>query len=156
AYDLYLRGLAAVHSWTMEGNAEALALFRRAVALDANFAAVYGMAARCYSQRKASGWAADADVAQAHELARRAVALGRDDAGAMAAAGSVLASVVGDLQAGEAALSRALQLNPNYAWAWLYSAWARVGGGDPGAGIEHAARAMRLSPADPHMFTMRS
>ena len=77
AYDLYLRGLAAVHLWTREGNAEALALFQRAVALDPDFAAAYGLAARCYAQRKASGWVTDrgAEVAEAERLARRAAVL---------------------------------------------------------------------------------
>jgi adenylate cyclase len=47
AYDYYLRGMAAVHRWTREDNVEALAMFRRAIALDPNFSSAYGMAARC-------------------------------------------------------------------------------------------------------------
>ena len=41
--------MAGVHQWTQEGNEEALAHFYRAIELDPNFAAAYGMAARCYS-----------------------------------------------------------------------------------------------------------
>ena len=37
----------AVHQWTKEGNEEALSNFYRAIELDPNFAAAYGMAARC-------------------------------------------------------------------------------------------------------------
>ena len=59
AYDYYLRGMAAVHHWTREGNDEALRTFYRAIELDPNFASAYGMAARCYSQRKVSGWFVD-------------------------------------------------------------------------------------------------
>jgi TolB-like protein len=158
AYDLYLRAMAAVHGWTREGNAEALDLFRRAVTLDPDFAAAYGMAARCYSQRKASGWVTDraADVAEAKRLARRAAALGRDDAVALVGAGIALAFVVGDLDGGDVCLGRALDLNPSYAWGWLHGAWVRIWQGDHAAGIDRAARAMRLSPADPHIFTMQS
>jgi len=49
AYDYFLRGLAALHCWSREANAEALRLFYRAIELDPEFAAAYGMAARCYS-----------------------------------------------------------------------------------------------------------
>jgi tetratricopeptide (TPR) repeat protein len=46
-------------------------------------------------------------------------------------------------------IDRAVALNPNIAWAWLYSGWARVRLGQPDAAIEHFAHAMRLSPLDP-------
>ena len=51
--------MVGVHQWTREANNEALSYFRRAIELDPNFAAAYGMAARCYCQRKASGWVSD-------------------------------------------------------------------------------------------------
>ena len=52
-------------------------------------AAAYGMAARCYLQRKGFGWVADraAEIAETRRLARRAAELGRDDAVALANAG---------------------------------------------------------------------
>src|SRR6516225_2839432 len=59
AYDYFLRGMAAVHLWSREGNTDALAHFRRSIELDPSFASAYGMAARCYSQRKAGGWVTD-------------------------------------------------------------------------------------------------
>jgi adenylate cyclase len=59
AYDHYLRGLAAVHQWTKEGNREALAHFTRATELDPNFASAFGMAARCYAQRVGFAWVTD-------------------------------------------------------------------------------------------------
>jgi hypothetical protein len=55
AYDYYLRGLAAFYNWTREANAEALALFSRAIDLDPNFAAAYGMAARCLCNARVAG-----------------------------------------------------------------------------------------------------
>ena len=58
AYDYFLRGMAAFHQWTREGNNEALPLFYKAIELDPNFASAYGMAARCYGQRKSS-WLGD-------------------------------------------------------------------------------------------------
>ena len=56
AYDYFLRGMAAFHQLTRPSNDEALALFSRAIELDPDFASAYGMAARCYLQRKGFGW----------------------------------------------------------------------------------------------------
>ncbi len=156
AYDYYLRGLTAVHQWTETGSNEALGHFRKAIELDPNFAAAYGMAARCYSQRKVSNWIKDRkrEVAEAERLALRAAELGRDDAIALATAGMALAYVVGALDDGNALVERSLALNPNLASAWMFSGWIKVWLGEPELAIEHAARAMRLSPQDPQMFNM--
>jgi tetratricopeptide (TPR) repeat protein len=157
AYDYYLRGLAALHQWTHESNGEALAQFRKAIELDPNFASAYGLAARCYAQRMTSGWMTDraAEIAEAERLARKAAALGRDDALALCTAGFSLAYVAGYLEDGSALSDKALQLNPNIAWAWYFSAWVKVWLGDGETAIQHATRAMRLSPNDPHLFNMQ-
>ena len=66
--------------------------------------------------------------------------------------GIALGYVVGDLDAGVALIDRALALNPNLASAWFFSGWSRIWRGEPDVAIEHIARAMRLSPPDPHIF----
>jgi TolB-like protein len=83
AYDFYLRGLAGVHQFTKEGNNAALSSLYRAIEVDPNFAAAFGLAARCYVQRSSSGWVTDhaQAVAETERLARRAAALGKDDHG---------------------------------------------------------------------------
>jgi TolB-like protein len=156
AYDHYLRGLAGVHQWTREGNTQALFHFKRAAELDPDFAAAYGMAARCYSQRVGFAWVIDRsqDVADAIRLAQRAGELGKDDAVALFTAGNALVIVVGDVNNGAALIDRALKLNPNLAFAWLSSGFARILLGQHELAIEHVARAMRLSPQDPQMFAM--
>jgi TolB-like protein/class 3 adenylate cyclase len=158
AYDCYLRGMAAVHLWTREGNEQALAMFRRAIDIDPDFAAAHGMAARCYAQRKGSGWMVDvaAEIAEAERYARRAAILGRDDAIALCAAGLALALVVGDIDAGADLTERSTLINPNLATAWLFSSWVNVWKGEPEVAIEHAARAVRLSPYDPQIFNMQA
>jgi TolB-like protein/Tfp pilus assembly protein PilF len=156
AYDYYLRGLVGVHQWTKEGNDDALSNLYRAIELDPNFAAAHGMAARCYAQRQGSGWMSDRphDVAEAERLARRAVALSKDDAVALCTAGFALAHLVEQIEYGDALITQALALNPNLAWAWYFSGWSKASLGEPEVAIEHVTRAIRLSPNDPQMFSM--
>jgi TolB-like protein len=158
AYDYYLRGVAAVHQWTREANNEALGHFRRATELDPGFAAAFGMAARCYPIRRAAGWTTDRaqEIAEVERLARRAAELGRDDAVALCTAGFALADVADELADGDALIDRALALNPNLAWAWLFSGWVKISLGEPDAAIERVGHAMRLSPRDPQNFSMQT
>jgi TolB-like protein/class 3 adenylate cyclase len=102
AYDYFLRGMAAFRQFSKPSNEEALALFSRAIELDPDFASAYGMAARCYLQRKGFGWVTDREreIAEAERLARRAAYLGREDAVALGNAGLALVVVVGDLDDG--------------------------------------------------------
>jgi TolB-like protein/Tfp pilus assembly protein PilF len=156
AYDYYLRGMANHHLWTREGTEEAVSAFKRAIELDPNFASAYGMAARCYPQRAGSGWVIDREneIAEAERLARRAAELGSDDAVALCTAGFALIPV--DIKGAAALIERALALNANLAWAWLFSGWVKVVLGHPEVAIEHIGRAMRLSPHDPQIFNMHA
>jgi TolB-like protein len=158
AYDYYLRGLAGLFQWTKDANNEALPLFQRAIEFDPNFASAYAMAARCYSQRMTSGWMTDRarEIAETSRLARRAAALGGDDAVALSTAGFALAYVAGEVEEGNAMIDRALVLNANLAWAWYFSGWGKIWLGEPEIAIAHISRALRLSPHDPHAFNMRS
>jgi tetratricopeptide (TPR) repeat protein len=96
------------------------------------------------------------EIAEAARLATRATELGKDDAIALGTAGFAFGYVVGDLGAGVALIDRALLLDPNSALAWYFGGWLRIWLGEHEAAIEHFARAMRLSPQDPHMFNMRA
>lgn len=145
AYDYFLRGLAEVHKWKRGANSEASRLFGKAVELDPGFAAAWGMAARCLSQRKASGWSTD-----------HAAELGTDDAVALATAGIGLAFVAGDIVDGGALLERALALNPNLAMTWLFIGWVNVWNGEPDRALTQLAQAMRLSPNDPQLAMMQA
>jgi TolB-like protein/class 3 adenylate cyclase len=158
AYDYYLRGMASRYQRTRESINEALRMFHRAIELDADFASAHGNAAFCYVLRKVNNWMTDRvqEIAETARLARPAVELGGDDAAALSTGGAALAFVVEDLDDGVAFIDRALALNPNLAAAWLYSGAARLWLGEPGAAIEHLARAMRLSPLDPNIATMQA
>jgi TolB-like protein/class 3 adenylate cyclase/tetratricopeptide (TPR) repeat protein len=150
AYDYYLRGLASFHEWTKKGNAEALSLSSRAIELDSGFASAYALAARCYAQRKVSGWLTDRtkEVAEAERLAQRAVELAKDDALALCLGGWVLARVVGKLETGASLVEQARLMNPNLALAWYCGGWLKVSLGEPEEAIKDLLQAMRLSPFD--------
>jgi len=158
AYDFFLRGMAGLHKWSREGNDEALAHFFRAIELDPNYAAAHGLAARSYCQRNAGGWVTDCphEIAEANRLARHAVDLGHDDAVALCTAGFALADIVGDIEDGDAFIEKALALNPNLAWAWLFSGWVKASIGDAECAIERIARARQLSPHDPQDFSIQT
>ena len=156
AYDYYLRGLARARRWTMEANGEALQLFSKAIALDTRLACAYGMAAWCYTQRKARGWMTDhvQESAEAGRLARKAVHLGGDDPVALCMGGYALAFVAHEFDDAAAFMDRGLAVNPNLAQAWMLSSWLRIWRGEPDLALDHIAQAMRLSPVDPSLYGM--
>ena len=158
SYDYYLHGLANSYQDTKEASDQALRFFGKATELDPDFAAAYGMAALCYVERWWKRWTFDPqkEVAEAAALVSRAVALGRNDAVALSAAGMALGLVVRDLGQAVVLLDRSLLLNPNLAASWLRSAWVRVFLGQFDLAIEHASRAMRLSPLDPLLVGMQT
>jgi TolB-like protein len=149
AYDHYLRGIASFYQGTGEAVSSALNFFYRAIELDPSFSSAYGMAARCYTWRKANGWRTNEahEIAEMERLARRAVKLGRDDAFALCTGGFALAHL-GDLEEGAACIDRAAVLNPSLAWAWYHGGWVSAWRGEPEEAIERLTQAMRLSPLD--------
>ena len=156
AYDCYLRGMAAVHRWNQEANAEALSNLYRAIELDRGFAPAYALAARCYAQRRGNSWVSDrlADIKEGTRLARRAIDLGKNDATVLCNAGFALADVADEIEDGNAYIDRAIELNPNLALAWHFSGWVKISLGDPEIAIKNLLHAMRLSPQDSHIMTM--
>ncbi len=158
AYDCYLRGIQTYYPATREATDDMLRLLYRAIELDPDFAAAYGVAAWCYMRRKANAWMVDRphESAEAVRLARRAAELGKDDALALAWAGQSLAYVGGELEDAVAFTDRALALNPNLAVGWGGSGWLRVLARRAGRSNRAPARAMRLSPLDLDMRGFQS
>jgi TolB-like protein/class 3 adenylate cyclase/Tfp pilus assembly protein PilF len=158
AYDFYLRGMAAMHLMSREGSEEALANFSKAIQLDPRFAAAYGMGARCYAMRKMARWMKDIaqESVEAEKLARQAVELGPDDEIALCTAAFAINDFANEFAVADALTERALALNPNLAWAWLFSGWVKISLGDTDLAIERLERAIRLSPQDPQIYSMQS
>src|SRR5262245_27407377 len=133
AYDYFLRGMASFHLFTRDRLLEARRLFQRATELDANYASAYGMAAWCVCLSKTNGWLFDPEreIAEGVRLARRAVAVGKDDPTALWSGGINLAYLAAEVETGAAYIDRAIVLNPNSAAAWSMSGWLRIYLGEP-------------------------
>lgn len=158
AYDHFLRGMASFHAGGRDHIDRALASFREAITLDAEYASAHGMTAWCLFWRRLNGWSPDReqDTAEGARLARLAVDLGRNDAVALTRGGHALAHFTRDLDAGIDFLDKALVLNANLASAWFLGAFLRIWRGESEEAIKRFEHAMRLSPLDPEMFRMQT
>jgi len=154
AYDLYLHALAQSYRYTEEGAAEAVVLAQQALAIDPSYAPAAALVGWCRYQQRVQGWGAlsDEDVVEACRLARQALEAERDDADTIWQAAWTLFLLAGEAAMAEAALDRALALNPNAAHAWSARGFIRAVRNQPEAAIEALERARRLSPFDPYSF----
>jgi adenylate cyclase len=154
AYDLYLRAMAQSYRYTEEGFAEAVALARQALAIDPSYAPAAAMVSVCRWMQRVQGWGALSadDVGEACRLARQALEAERDDAETIWQAALPLFRLAGETAMAEAALDRALALNPNAAHAWMARGNIHASRNQPEVAIEAIERARRLSPFDPYTF----
>jgi tetratricopeptide (TPR) repeat protein len=151
AYDLYLRAVAQTYRFSEESLGEAVVLVRQALAIDPSFAPAAAMVGWCRMLQRIQGWGAlsDDDVVEGVRLARQALELARDDPETLWQAGYTLFFLAGDAAMAEAAVDRALTLNPNAATAWMVKGNIQALRNQPEAAIEACDRARRLSPFDP-------
>ncbi|MFO1074060.1 MAG: winged helix-turn-helix domain-containing protein [Geminicoccaceae bacterium] len=151
AYDHYLRALWHLFPRTEANYAEALAQLAAAVRLDADFALALALTAHCHHTRCVQGWSGciRSDEAAAVRLAEAALARAPDDPEVVTHAANALAFYGRGLEASIQLLARALELNPNYAFAWFVDGWLHLHAGRPEEAIARFARALRLSPLDP-------
>ena len=151
AYDLYLRALALSQKYTDESVREALILLERALAIDGSYAPAAAMIGWCRSWQKLQGWGpvSDAEIADALQLARRAIEAGKDEPEALCMAGNVISFLGGDHATAAGVIERGLVLNPNSALGWFASGLVLYRQNRPDRAIEAFQRAMRLSPFDP-------
>ena len=159
AYDYYLRGLASSRYWNIgQTFSEALKYAYKAIELDPDFASAYALALECHVRRKTriNTFNGEQETAQIAQIAQRVVEMGKDNATALCWAGFAFAYVFGDLDAGADLIDRALVLNPNLSEAWHRSGWVRSWLGEAAVSLQHTAHAMRLSPLDPRIGSMRA
>jgi TolB-like protein/class 3 adenylate cyclase len=150
AYDLYLRALALRDKHSDESVREAIALLKKALAIDPTYAPAAALIgwSRIHPRSYGHSPVSEAEVAEAVALARRALEAGKDDPDTLWMAAHTLSLFAGERAVAAAAIDRALVLNPNSAHAWMARGYAWIFLDQPSPAIEALERAMRLSPLD--------
>lgn len=144
------------HAGVVEGLAAApakydvaLQHFDRAIAADPGFAKAIGAAAWA---KACLGYGKDVVTRQETLMqARRAIALGADDAEALAIGAWAAVHVAQDFDAALAAVAKAVHVNPLSRVAWSTSGWVRAMAGETDAPLSHFDRAERYDPQAAHL-----
>jgi adenylate cyclase len=152
AYDLYLRALPFTFAAMPQDADKALALLDRALELEPDYAAAHAMVAWCHEQRYLRGGLDEKVKQAALHHARAAIAVGGDDAAALATAGFVIAVIEYDYETATAAFDRSFALSSSSALALGFSSIVRAWKGDDATAVAHAEHAIRLSPFDPLLY----
>ena len=152
AYDLYLRALPHTQSAMPADAAVAIGYLEEALKLDPDYAAAHAALAMTLEIRFRSAGFDEANRSEGVRHARLTLALGSDDAAALAIAAFVLLHLARDFEAASGAIARALSLNSSCATALYWGAHIHALSGDPTLAEDYANRALRLSPFDPHSF----
>lgn len=156
SYDLVMRSLPHLWSHSPEDNREAIALLNRALALEPHYGLAAALAAWAHGQQVAYNWTADfaAERRTAGALVEIASQHVADDPTALTALASAMMMLGGDVRQAATFADRALELDPNHAWAWMRRGWGHVYLGNPEDGLAAFERSARLSPMDPFAFNV--
>jgi adenylate cyclase len=155
AYDLMLRALPHLWAQQMLENPEAIRLLKQALQLDPNYGLAAALAAWAHAQNVVYNWVTDFE-AERQEGERLIEVAGRtvgDDPTGLTSMATAIMLLGGDVMRANRLIDRALDLDPNHAWAWTRRGFGRVYGGEPQAAFACFERAMRLSPVDPFAFS---
>jgi TolB-like protein/Tfp pilus assembly protein PilF len=153
AHDAYLRGLQGWNLRTRDGFQQAIANFTRATKLDPGYAPAFAGLARVYSLAPIfAGMPAGEAAPKALEAASRALSLDETLADAHCALGFVKAHYEYDWPAAEAEFRRAIELEPNDAYAHLFYSNSYLSPlGRHEEAITEMRKAMDLDPLSPHI-----
>jgi adenylate cyclase len=153
-YDLACRAIPLTFAETADDNQEALRLLGLVFETDPDHAFANALAAWCRQQRHLMSWPGgeDEDRETAKQLARTAISNGADSPLALAVAGAVRAALSRDHDSALAAVDRATMINPNSAVVLGFDALTRCLCGVYDKAIEHAEKALQLSPKEPLIY----
>jgi adenylate cyclase len=153
AYDLCLRAIPHLHSFTRSGSAEALRLVSRALEIDPRYGFASTLAGSCHIQNVTQGWAADpkSEFADGLRLLQLVLSMDGNDHLALSMLGYA-AAWSGDFDTAREMVDRSIVSNPNAAFAWSTRGWTYQLAGNPEEAIRSFERAVLLSPFDPLLF----
>jgi tetratricopeptide (TPR) repeat protein len=156
AYDLVMRSLPHLWAHRMAENPQAISYLTKALALEPTYGLAAALAAWAHGQQVAYNWATDvaAERAEGERLIELATQTVGDDPTALTALGSAIMQLGGDVRHAANLADKALQLDPNHAWAWMRRGFGLVYLGDPETGLKAFETSARLSPLDPFAFNV--
>ena len=154
AYDLHLQALWRMDSGGAEANAEAHALWMRAVALEPNYGPFLAGAIWSLTRRVEMGWPmlTGDDRTACLDLVRRALAAAAGDPAVLAQCGYTLSGVGQDYQRGKQIIADAVEANPNNLLVLSCAAIAELHCGDLEKTLAHSRRAILMSPRTPTAY----
>ena len=148
AYDLLLRSQQFVFAGMPAEAAKAIVLLEEALKLEPDYSAAHAYLSWCFHSRFGRGGLREEDRLAAVSHAREAVALGNDDATALAIAALVLAYDGHEISTALKTFDRALELSNSNVFALCWNAAILAWIGKTELAIERAQRALRLGPFD--------
>ena len=148
AYDLLLRSQQFVFAGMPAEAAKAIALLEEALKLEPDYSAAHAYLSWCFHSRFGRGGLREEDRLAAVNHAREALALGNDDATALAIAALVLAYDGHEISTALKTFDRALELSNSNVFALCWNAAILAWIGESDRAIERAQRALRLGPFD--------
>jgi TolB-like protein/class 3 adenylate cyclase len=148
AYDLYLRALPNVLTFSREGILNAVHLLEEAIERDPGYGPALGQAANCHMRLCMDSWTENPrlDHDKGIDRARRALECASEDTDTITIAATVLAYFGEDIKTMMALAARALLFNPSFARGWYLTGVLMLWAGKPDAAIEHVTESLRLSP----------
>ncbi len=152
ACDLVLRAQPFAYAQMPKDAAMAIPLLEDTLKLEPNYGAAHAFLSWCLHARFAHGELRQEDRIAAIHHARAAIALGNDDATALAIAAFVIALDEHDTTTALKLFDRALEISNSNVFALGLSAVTLAWMGKTELAIERAQRALRLSPFDSFNF----
>jgi adenylate cyclase len=158
AYDLVMRALPHLWAHRMHENPEAIALLDRALAIDPTYGLAAALCAWAHAQQIAYNWTSNHEAERQAGLRLIEVAARHigDDATGLTALATAIMLLEGNPQRALGFVERALQVDPNHAWAWMRRGFGLIYVGRPEEALESFAKSERLSPLDPFIFNIHS
>jgi adenylate cyclase len=155
AYDLCLRAIPHISSWTRSASAEALRLASRALEIDPRCGFAARLAGECHFLNVSQGRATEpkSEIAEGLRLLRLALSIDGNDYVALSILGCQTALFSGDFDTAREMVDRAVALMPNSLRAWEQRGWTYVIAGQPEEAIRSFAHTIWLSPFDPSHFS---
>ena len=146
AYQFYIRGRFHWNKRAPQDLQKSIEHFKKAIALDPDYALAYAGLADAYTLLANAGSPANEIMPRARQAAERAVFLDDDLAEAHAALGNVIVYYDYDFVGAEREHKRAIELNPNYATAYHWYSELLMGLGRHEEALAAILRALQIDP----------